>query len=223
MEPQNVLAIETSTNQGSVALVKGAGEILERRLEEDAFQGRTLAPLIADLLKEGGLESNDVDLVCLGRGPGSYTGLRVGCALARTFAYGVGCPLKGVSSFIALAGARGEEGDEILVLGRAGRDEYCYASFRIEEGRARLLEGHAIKVKEEISRLAARPGRIMGEGAADFSEEAVPLPAASHVARLGLDEYKRSGPSLEEELYPLYLRRSKAEVNWMRRKAGRSN
>lgn len=223
MEPQNILAIETSTNRGSVALVKGGGEIRERQIGEDAFQGRTLAPMIADLLKEGGLESIDIDLVCLGRGPGSYTGLRVGCALARTFAYGIGCAVKAVSSFFALAEAQGVESDEILVLGRAGQEEYCCASFRIEEGRARLLEEHAIKSKEEIRRLAARPGRIMGEGAKDFQEEPVPIPAASHVARLGLVEYKRSGPSREEELYPLYLRRSKAEVNWMRRKAGGSN
>ena len=113
MAIRNLRAIETSTQPGSVALMSGKKEIVEMPLEEEAFQGSTLAPVIDRLLSSQGMIPQDIHMVVLGRGPGSYTGLRVGCSLAFGFAYAVGCDSMGVSSFAALAGAEVLEGEEL--------------------------------------------------------------------------------------------------------------
>jgi tRNA threonylcarbamoyladenosine biosynthesis protein TsaB len=97
-----LLAFDTSTPVGSVAVARG-GEILARglllRRGEHASQ---LLPRIADLLAEAGVERGDLDGVVVGRGPGSFTGVRIAAATARGLARALAIPLWTLSS---LAGA----------------------------------------------------------------------------------------------------------------------
>jgi tRNA threonylcarbamoyladenosine biosynthesis protein TsaB len=228
MKPRFVLAIETSTRRGSAALMKAGEAPVERVLEEGAVQGRDLAPGIQSLLAVRNLEPEQLDLVAVGLGPGSYTGLRVGIALGRAFAYAADCEVVGVSSFAALALSAGSGDAEILCVAKAGRDEFYYALFSppAEEGSPRMMGDHAIGSRAEVARLAAGRRRVLGEGADQFApgideEASSRRPAAGWVARLGLTQFLESGPTPAAELNPLYLRRSKAEINWERREASR--
>lgn len=97
-----LLLIETSGRGGRVGLAVG-GTLRERALDPARRHARDLAPAVADLLAEVGLNPRDVRRVGVSVGPGSFTGLRVGIMSAKTFAYATGCELVAVPTFAALA------------------------------------------------------------------------------------------------------------------------
>jgi tRNA threonylcarbamoyladenosine biosynthesis protein TsaB len=218
MKDPLVLALETSTRRGSVALRLRNREVTERILDEGAMQGRLLAPAVASMLSEQHLNPQDLDLVAVGLGPGSYTGLRVGIALARGFAFGNNCALKGVSSFAAMALGRGAEGEEILTIGKGGSNDYAFALFCIRQGLPSMMMDHAMAGKETILPLRTPHRTVAGEGASELWDDAPQvIPCARDVAALATTLYLKEGATPEEEVLPLYLRRSTAEINWEKR------
>src|SRR5216684_2191388 len=105
MNPEEamLLILETSGRVGQVALAQGSRLCGMRRLDEARRHARDLAPAVANLLAEQGSSPRDVQGVIVSRGPGSYTGLRVGIMSAKTFAYATGCALIAVETFAAIA------------------------------------------------------------------------------------------------------------------------
>ena len=94
-EAARLLLLETSGRGGFVALAEGAALRGLRRLDEARRHARDLAPATAELLAAQGWKARDLHGVVVSRGPGSYTGLRVGIMSAKTLAYAVGCALVG--------------------------------------------------------------------------------------------------------------------------------
>lgn len=222
MKPQRVLAIETSSRRASVAMQDGETVCMERTLEDGSLQGRTLAPCIEDLLESRAVSPRDLDLVAVGLGPGSFTGLRVGIVLARSLAYALRCDLAGISSFTALALAECGEGKEIVTISRAGRDRYSFALYAVQDGRVEERRSPAVGGRDDLCALAGKGRTLAGEGAEDFKQAGFDrvigaVPGAKSVAVLGRRKYIESGPSTDESLVPLYLERSRAEINWERR------
>lgn len=100
--PLNLLAIETSTELCSAALLRGDELFVEEVLAPNQHAER-LAPMVRRLLARSGLAAADMDAFAFGQGPGSFTGIRIACGLAQGLALGAGRPVVGVSSFLALA------------------------------------------------------------------------------------------------------------------------
>src|SRR5690606_9017980 len=99
---QRVLALETSSRRGSVALY--AGEVVaEASHEIPNAHGEQLGKLVDRCLAEAGWSKSQIDRLAVGIGPGSFTGLRVGIALAQGMALGLDRPLVGISSLVALS------------------------------------------------------------------------------------------------------------------------
>ena len=98
-----LLMIETSTECCSVALSRGARILSSRVDETPRQQSAMLAPYIADVLREAGLQASDLDAVAVSEGPGSYTGLRVGVSTAKGICFGAGKPLIGIDTLQILA------------------------------------------------------------------------------------------------------------------------
>src|SRR5580692_6112914 len=96
-----LLILETSGRVGQVAVAHGDVLLGTRRLDEARRHARDLAPQVAELLKEQGWTARELDAVIVSRGPGSYTGLRIGIMSAKTLAYAVGCTLLGIDTFAA--------------------------------------------------------------------------------------------------------------------------
>jgi len=94
--------METSSAVGSVALKVGA-TVAVRTIPTPREQTEQLLRLTDELLAEAGLTLRDLDGVAFGRGPGSFTGLRVAAAIAQGFAFATGVPLLPVSSLLCLA------------------------------------------------------------------------------------------------------------------------
>lgn len=98
----NLLAIDTSTDCASVALsVKG--ELLSKEQGAQRSHARLLIPMVESLLAEGGINLDQLDALVYGQGPGSFTGLRIACSVAKGLAYAQDLPLYPVSSLAAIA------------------------------------------------------------------------------------------------------------------------
>lgn len=158
-----VLGIELSSAVGSIALGLD-GEIAARTIATPREQtGRTLA-LVEELLAAAGLRLRDLDGVAFGRGPGSFTGLRVAAAHAQGFALAAGLPLYPVSSLLALAqGAWRTSGIErVLVCVDARMDEVYCGAFELAGGVMAPVADESIGSAADVAALAEAPLRVFG-------------------------------------------------------------
>jgi tRNA threonylcarbamoyladenosine biosynthesis protein TsaB len=118
-----VLIVESSDRVGQVAIAEGPAVVQVRALTETRRHARDLAPAVADLLAGRGWRPRDIDAVVVSRGPGSYTGLRVGIMSAKTFAYVTGCRLVAVDTFRAIASQSPPGVNRVDVLADAQQDK----------------------------------------------------------------------------------------------------
>ena len=222
-----VLALDTSAAV-AVALVDETGaRLASRSADERRRHAESLAPLVAAVLDDAGLDRSDLTAVVAGTGPAPFTGLRVGLVTARTLALSLGIDVLGVPSIDAVAVQAVADlgltpGDEVLVATDARRKEVYWAHYRVvaHEGPhavpvVETLAGPGVDKSADVAaRLADPPadGRlvVVGEGAALYPEhlpadEDAPLvPDAAVLARLALAR-RAAGDALPTE--PLYLRR----------------
>ncbi|MDR1896677.1 MAG: tRNA (adenosine(37)-N6)-threonylcarbamoyltransferase complex dimerization subunit type 1 TsaB [Prevotellaceae bacterium] len=99
-----ILSIETGGDNCSVALSKGA-EIIAIKENKDREHSKYLSVFTDEIIKASGLQYTDIDAVAVSKGPGSYTGLRIGVATAKGICYGIDKPLIAICSLLALTSA----------------------------------------------------------------------------------------------------------------------
>jgi len=97
-----ILCIETSGDICSAALCSSKSVISERQSAESKSHATQLTVFIEELLREQNIRASELRAVAVGKGPGSFTGLRIGVAVAKGIAYGAGIPLIGVDSLTAM-------------------------------------------------------------------------------------------------------------------------
>lgn len=219
-----VLAIETSTEIASVAVMIDGRVTAERASEARARHGETLLPLLAEALAESGIAKADVDLVAVGLGPGSFTGTRVGVAIAKGLALGLDRPLVGVVSLLAMS--RDVPGRWLAPAIDAYKGEVYVALFE-REGNAlveRVAPFHDLPERAAARIRAAHAGELVSFGTAiarhpAFSEalgamlvDSHDVPTASAVAREGLARFVAHGPDDRASLEPAYVRDSDATL-----------
>jgi tRNA threonylcarbamoyladenosine biosynthesis protein TsaB len=130
-----ILALDTSGSFGSVALLDGDRLLGQIALDAQRRAAQTLAPAIVQLLKDHRCEAQQVRLVAVGIGPGSFTGLRIAVTTAKTFAYAVNAETIGVSTLEAIAA-----GVPATLLGRSA----CRVQAVIDAHRRELFGGRFI-------------------------------------------------------------------------------
>lgn len=127
-----ILAIETSTEWCSVALADGARSLCRREHAGQTHSARVL-PMVDALLAEAGLRLADLNALAFGAGPGSFTGLRIACAVTQGLALGAGLPVIGVSTLESVAEQTGCE--RVLALLDARMAEVYWAAYVRVSGR----------------------------------------------------------------------------------------
>lgn len=98
-----ILCIETGTDVCSVGLVKDGELVSLRESSEGRDHASRLAVFVSEILEGNGLDADRISAVAVSKGPGSYTGLRIGVSFAKGFCYGLGIPLIGIGSLDSLA------------------------------------------------------------------------------------------------------------------------
>jgi tRNA threonylcarbamoyladenosine biosynthesis protein TsaB len=211
-----VLAIDTSTPRGSVAVADDAELLGEVRLcSEDPYSVRLL-PAVQFLLEGLGLASGGLDGFAVTTGPGSFTGLRVGMSTIQGLALGAGRPCLGVSSLDVLAARLSGHSPHLAVMMDAFRGEVFAALY---DARARPLGEPRVALPEEFLTAVPAGSAFLGDGALRYRqqvEEACPgavfpqrsLFLAGTLARLAAPRLAAGEGAGPESLRPLYLRRA---------------
>ena len=103
MSKPRILHLETATNVCSVALSEGEHILSIRESREDKSHGALLTVFMEEVIDEAGIKAADIDAIAISKGPGSYTGLRIGVSVAKGFAYARNIPVIGINTLQALA------------------------------------------------------------------------------------------------------------------------
>lgn len=219
-----LLILETSSRTAHVALALGDELRGVRRLDESRRNARDLAPAVGSLLAEQRWRPRDIQAVIVSRGPGSYTGLRVGIMSAKTFAYATGCGLLAVDTFAALALQTPASVACVDVVADAQQDKVYVQSFlRVADGWQPSSE---LAIRRVADWLAAReasawvtgPGlhKWAGQLPAEVSivESSLWEPQPASLLQIGLARYRAGERDDPWTLEPLYLRPSSAEEQW---------
>jgi tRNA threonylcarbamoyladenosine biosynthesis protein TsaB len=127
--PRWRLVLDTATRQSTIAIGDGRRCVAESRRTSEHRHGALVLEQIDEVLQRAGIDRTGISAIGVGTGPGSFTGLRVGLATAKTLAYGLGCPIVGIATADALRGAveaRGHAGARgfSVVLPAGARDHY---------------------------------------------------------------------------------------------------
>ena len=230
-----ILAFETSAKAASVALMQEGKLLAESYQNTGMTHSQTLMVMAQDLLKTCGYTPQQVEAVAVAAGPGSFTGIRIGVAAAKGFAWGGQIPCYGVSTLEAMALSLGAYDGYVLPVMDARRNQVYNALFLAENGKlTRLSEDRAIALddlKQELKNLQ-KPIFLVGDGSNlcyNTLLEEIPslvLPPehrlhqrASGVCLAAAGMMKAGLPGNGAELTPNYLRLSQAE----RERAAREN
>ena len=162
-----ILAFETSAKAASVALLEGEKLQAESYQNTGMTHSQTLMVMAEDLLKQCGKTAKDVDAVAVAEGPGSFTGVRIGVAAAKGFAWGRQIPCYGVSTLEAMAEHLSIWEGYVCPCMDARRSQVYNALFYVNQGKIeRIREDRAIALSdlaEELKTLAG-PIFLVGDG-----------------------------------------------------------
>ena len=162
-----ILAFETSAKAASAALTENGKLLAESYQNTGMTHSQTLMVMAQDLLKQCGLTARDVDAVAVANGPGSFTGVRIGVAAAKGFAWGREIPCVGVSTLEAMALTLGAWQGYVCPVMDARRSQVYNALFHVSGGKLeRIRPDRAIALAdlgEELKNLE-EPIFLVGDG-----------------------------------------------------------
>ena len=162
-----ILAFETSAKAASVALLEGKQLLAESYQNTGMTHSQTLMVMAEDLLKTCGKTARDIDAVAVAEGPGSFTGVRIGVAAAKGFAWGRDIPCFGISTLEAMALSLGAYDGIVCPVMDARRSQVYNALFEANCGKlTRIREDRAISLQDlgEDVKNYDRPVFLVGDG-----------------------------------------------------------
>jgi tRNA threonylcarbamoyladenosine biosynthesis protein TsaB len=219
MKRLRVLAIDTSTEACSAALLWSDGEVRQRFIVTERGHADLILPMIDELLAEAGCKLKDLDGLAFGRGPGGFTGLRIAAGVIQGLAYGAGLPVAPVSSLAAVAFLAPSSGGT-LVCNDARMNEVYWGCFRFDpddpcvpvvlaqeavgsEDRVQPASAVTHFAGNGIARYPALQARLESAG---LSYCAGVYPRADAIARLG-ERLLQQGDGVDAAgALPLYIR-----------------
>jgi len=223
------LGIDTATKVCTVALLRDAEPVAEYEMNIGMTHSERLVPQLEQLFKGAGIDKKALDLIAVSRGPGSFTGLRIGLATAEAMAYALHIPLIAVNTLEALAYNLPVENVLLAPILDAQKGNYYLGIYSWQKGKlveaapVKIVAGHALA---EVLGAYQKQVVFLGECAKISGLEnalltkapaAVRMPKAISVAMLGAKQYSPGQQEAYFGLEPFYLRKSEAEELWNQR------
>lgn len=229
-----ILAIETSTRRGSVALGVQNGPLGFRELTGKQPHTAEMFPAIQELLRDAGRPAADIGVFCYSSGPGSFTGLRVAATVGRMLQSAVGCEVVAVSTLEVIARnllSHPDKPERVAAILDARREQVYGALFdRSDEEDLTRIDGPAVFHPHPWLAGLLPPFWIVGDGIrihADacqasggrVADEACWPPSAREVLTIGARLHQSGNVCRPEEIVPLYLRPPACEEVYEQRRA----
>jgi tRNA threonylcarbamoyladenosine biosynthesis protein TsaB len=226
-----LLAIETSTRFGGIALFKKEKLRCAMSFSPNVPASEFLVPGVRDLLKKESINQRDISALAVSVGPGSFTGLRVGLTMAKTFAYHLSIPIYTVSSLMVLAVSAEEQGGPIAAIMDARKGEVYGAYFSVTPTFKRVSEDTVMSIDDFLDRAESSELCVIGDAVIKYREaikkrafnitfasDELCCPSAEFVGKL---VFQNQAEITEKDgifrIAPKYLRQSEAEINWDRK------
>lgn len=221
----NILAVDTSANVASAALVCDGVLMAESMLNNKKTHSEKLMPMIDAILTNSGKDISEIDLFAVANGPGSFTGLRIGVSAVKGLAHAVGKPIVGISTLEGLAYNLFETDGLISPIMDARRSQVYNAVYKWENGDFKeVIAPRAVSLEECIGGFENEPKvYFLGDGVPVYREKieksmgerAVFVPANSlnqRASSLAVLAEKRADKAVDyNTLMPFYLRKPQAE------------
>jgi tRNA threonylcarbamoyladenosine biosynthesis protein TsaB len=234
-----LLAVETSTLTGAVAVLDSGAVVAESRVSVAVTHGERLMAAIDDVLRAARCGLADIDAFAVAQGPGSFTGLRIGLSTVKALGFATSKPVVGVPTLKALAWRLPYCAYPVCPVLDAKKNEVYAALYRTLEGQLEVLEAPRavapMTLAEELRTTVAGPVVFVGDAVAPFATVFLDalgaharlapadlrLPSAVTVGELASQALLGGEAQDPASLVPLYLRPSEAELARERRqKAG---
>jgi len=232
------LTIDTTTKVTAVSLAEDGRLIAESFLHTAKTHSERLIPMLDQLLTAASWTLQDLEMIGVVRGPGSFTGIRIGIATAQGLAQVLKIPLLAVLSLDALAWAGLGRVEDIVPILDARKNEWYTARYRWAKGsekaecltppqamptdlwleNLRDLDRPICFVGDAAAKSKAQIEDVLGEKAV-LMPEYVSLPRGAYAARAIWQRWQETG--VGEIVEPLYIRFSEAEVNWAKKEEAR--
>ena len=211
----NLLAVETSTELCSVALLRGGELFVEEALAENRHS-ELLLPMLHRILERARLKPAQMDAFAFGQGPGSFTGIRIACGVTQGMAFGAGRPVVPVPSLLALA-EQSNERRVVTAFDARMNEAYLAAYARNGDDWDEILAPRLV----DANALPSLPGRSWAASGSGFDRHAWlrdsfrdsiqmrfegDLPRAGAIARIAARRFTRGAAVAAEQAAPLYLR-----------------
>lgn len=221
-----ILAVDTTTFSGSVALLEDGQLLTEINLSPSATYSELLLPAVDFILKTNKLEVKDMDGFAAAAGPGSFTGIRIGLSTVKSFSYASGKPVAPVSTLEALAfKLRHSQAHLSCPILDAKKGEVYAALFESVEGKLKVVVSQGAYAPDRFLSLlpAQRIITFIGNGVEVyrdkifryFKDKARFSPRSHFIAHevglIGQEILKKKKGVSAEKLEPLYFRKSQAE------------
>ena len=225
----NILALETSNQVMSVAVMADQEVLAEMTLNRKRTHSEQLMPTIDQLLQQSGLAVEDLDRIVVADGPGSYTGVRIAVTTGKTLAFTLGIDLVGVSSLAVLAANVRDTNAMIVPLMDARRQNVFAGGYQWQDGTLinviadkhisltdllaslKLLNQPVIFAGPDVEKFAEPIFAQLGS-LASMTDKINQLPRASRLGELGI----HAAPVSVFDFVPRYLRLTEAETNWLK-------
>jgi tRNA threonylcarbamoyladenosine biosynthesis protein TsaB len=221
-----ILALETATTAGSIAIVNDEELIAEVKININIAHAERLMPSVDYLLNAARLSISDIDAFAVSIGPGSFTGLRIGLSTAKGFSYATNKPLVSVPTLDAFARTLPFCRHLICPMLDARKNE-VYAGLYKWEGSVckKIIPETAVNPEDFLEKIK-EPAVFMGNGAiiykkiiaetlknnAIFAPVSKMSPSASSVAEIAIEKLKQGLIADPASLMPFYIRKPEAEM-----------
>ena len=225
-----VLGIDTSSNATSIAVIEDNKLICEYTVNTKTTHSQKLMPMIENMLKISEINVNDMDMISICQGPGSFTGLRIGMATAKALSHVNNLPIVGVNSVELLAGNMNLCDKKICSILDAQRTQVYTGQYKFENNQLVELKGvDVVEIDELIEELKNTNEEwiIVGEAVYKYEDKLkdvsnINIPAPSHnvskassLCSIAINKYKNNIDVYDcYSINPLYIRKSQAEVQY---------